>query len=73
MTATSPAARQIARCNSYPGQRVTATFRDGTTVTGTLTAWGTQVIRISVKTSASGKRSLIERSTSVLDQVTEAS
>ncbi len=46
MDATQTAARRITRKYAYRGQQVTVELRDGGTLTGTLLAWGTSVIRV---------------------------
>ena len=56
---------------SYAGLHVTVTWRDGTTTTGTLRAWGPQVIRVRTRvTDGPWARTVtIERSTTQIERV----
>jgi hypothetical protein len=63
---TETTARRVTRRSAFRGQQLTATLRDGSTVTGSMLGWGASFLRL----SDNGKWT--ELSTCQLETVTAA-
>lgn len=64
---------RITRASHYRGQYVTVTWRDGTTTTGTIVAWGPQLFRLYGTSPHPGyPNDFIENASANVATVTEA-